>query len=186
MPNFKDLSGQKFNRVTAHWPAGIKTSGKIYWLCSCECGTIFTTQGSNVSRGKAKSCGCLQREKAALTGGSRKMPNGESCFNALFRKYGIEASRRNLIFSLSREEFRTLLTSNCHYCGRLPQQVYKTSGTSSQYIYNGVDRIENSKGYDSSNVLPCCKICNFMKMKLSYRDFLDACRAVTTLRGLAA
>jgi hypothetical protein len=40
------------------------------------------------------------------------------------------------------------------------------------YYYNGLDRIDSSKGYTRDNVEPCCVICNTMKWTLSKKDFL--------------
>ena len=33
-----------------------------YWLCECDCGNLTTVSGSNLRRGKTKSCGCLAKE----------------------------------------------------------------------------------------------------------------------------
>jgi len=46
----------------------------------------------------------------------------------------------------------------------------------SPYIYNGLDRIDNEKGYLLDNVTPCCKICNQAKHALSLDDFLAWCQ----------
>jgi len=40
-------------------------------------------------------------------------------------------------------------------------------------IYNGIDRLDSSKGHVIDNVVPCCKWCNYAKRERSYKDFLD-------------
>lgn len=67
MPAFKDLTGQRFGRLTVLSraedyisPAGKKT---VRWLCRCDCGNEVTVLRSQLTRGTA-SCGCLQREAA--------------------------------------------------------------------------------------------------------------------------
>jgi hypothetical protein len=41
------------------------------------------------------------------------------------------------------------------------------------YTYNGLDRVNNSKGYTRTNVVPCCIICNNAKRTLSLSEFLE-------------
>lgn len=59
MPKLKDLSGQRFGRLTP--TTYDKESGK--WRCSCRCGNeTYQTPQSLVS-GIVKSCGCYNRDK---------------------------------------------------------------------------------------------------------------------------
>ena len=72
------------------------------------------------------------------------------------------AVMRNLPFALSIEEYETIITSSCKYCGHKDDN---------EAI--GVDRINSLRGYDMTNVVPCCKICNMMKNDLSIDVFLS-------------
>ena len=38
------------------------SKGEIIWKCQCECGKIVELNGSEVRRGKTKSCGCKRYE----------------------------------------------------------------------------------------------------------------------------
>jgi hypothetical protein len=38
---------------------------------------------------------------------------------------------------------------------------------------NGLDRVDNARGYESGNVVPCCDPCNRMKGTLSREAFLE-------------
>jgi hypothetical protein len=61
MGQFKDITGQKFNRLTAL--SRSENRGKtVYWLCECECGAIKEVAGASLRCGKTKSCGCLNVE----------------------------------------------------------------------------------------------------------------------------
>ena len=39
------------------------------------------------------------------------------------------------------------------------------------FIYNGIDRKNNGKGYTEDNIVSCCKQCNFAKRNMSYKEF---------------
>jgi hypothetical protein len=63
-----ELQGKKFNRLTvieeSHYDARQK---KRYWLCRCDCGTETRVGTNSLTSGNTKSCGCLDREKAAIS-----------------------------------------------------------------------------------------------------------------------
>lgn len=63
MSKLKDLIGQKFNRWTVMERSGKTKLGEATWLCRCECGNFRIVPGSDLRKGKSKSCGCLQRER---------------------------------------------------------------------------------------------------------------------------
>jgi hypothetical protein len=67
MPAFRDLTRQKFGRLTEMSRVENDKHRKARWLCSCECepGKLVIFVGSDLTRGHSKSCGCLQRESAA-------------------------------------------------------------------------------------------------------------------------
>lgn len=65
------------------------------------------------------------------------------------------------------QEIKDLFLSLCTYCAREPDI----------YDVNGLDRIDNTKGYTIDNIVSCCKSCNMMKGKISVTDFIGvACR----------
>lgn len=57
MATLKDLTGQKFSRLTP-----IKYLGSRKWRCKCDCGNIIDVFTNNLTRGNTKSCGCLNKE----------------------------------------------------------------------------------------------------------------------------
>lgn len=59
---FKDLTGQKFNRLTVKKLSG-KIKGKYEWICKCECGNEVTVSAGALIKGNTKSCGCYKRDK---------------------------------------------------------------------------------------------------------------------------
>ena len=67
-------------------------------------------------------------------------------------------------------EVYSVRKSTCHYCGKSPNKPHRKCET---FLYNGLDRVDNSVGYIESNVVPCCYICNKMKGDLSTEVFLE-------------
>lgn len=65
MPNFMDLSGQKFNSLLVIEHAGRNHIGKHIYLCKCDCGKSVILRGEDVKSGNTKSCGCLRSKMVA-------------------------------------------------------------------------------------------------------------------------
>ena len=63
MPACKDLTGQKFNKLTVLRKTDKrKYGGAVVWECKCDCGNIVEEISSNLTRGKVKSCGCAHNK----------------------------------------------------------------------------------------------------------------------------
>lgn len=58
--NFKDLTNQKFGKLTALYPTKDETETRYYWICQCECGNLIRVRGSSLSSGNTQSCGCVK------------------------------------------------------------------------------------------------------------------------------
>lgn len=85
------------------------------------------------------------------------------------RKYEIykhSARIKNLEFNLSFEQFMTLWRKPCSYCQEEIDSI-------------GIDRFDNEIGYILSNIISCCKTCNYMKRELSFEVFLDKCKKIS-------
>lgn len=57
----KDLTGQKFSRLTAIKMVG-KENHRVIWECVCECGNKCKVQSTSLISGNTKSCGCLSKD----------------------------------------------------------------------------------------------------------------------------
>jgi hypothetical protein len=147
-----------------------KPIGKgTWWICRCECGKEKSLSSGNLSSGKSKSCGtCWQRKDT-----------DDIAIHSLFQRYKYTAKKRNIDFSLKKEEFKQLIKSNCFYCNKEPLQIsnvksYKDSKECERiFKYNGIDRKDNLIGYELKNCVPCCKICNTSKSILSIKEWLE-------------
>lgn len=111
---------------------------------------------------------------------------GVTGFNHLYGRYKVKALQRNYSFELTKEEFRGIVTGNCVYCGVAPFQKqgvsYKPKHSDGiehvKFIYNGIDRLNNSMGYAVSNCVPCCKHCNRAKDTRTVEEFKQWVAAV--------
>jgi len=66
MGKFRDLTGQKFFRLTVIRRDEPQPSDRnVFWLCKCECTKITRAAGANLVNGQKLSCGCYQAESAA-------------------------------------------------------------------------------------------------------------------------
>lgn len=62
MPKFKDLTGQRFNRLVVLERAENSRSNQTQWLCKCDCGNTVIVRSSSLINGHTKSCGCYSDE----------------------------------------------------------------------------------------------------------------------------
>jgi hypothetical protein len=170
----RDLVGLKFGKLTVvsrneEYQNSIK-SKSAYWNCKCECDSDKIACGSNLTKGTVRSCGCLRKEVAIAKFKNRSLPVGEAGFNEIYSHYKGNAAKKERIFCLDKEVFRRLLIGNCYYCGSPPSNLQKNN--TGNFIYSGIDRMDNDKGYELSNCVSCCYICNKAKMNMNSDIFL--------------
>lgn len=100
---------------------------------------------------------------------------GQAAKNLLILSYKRTAKTKGLKFCLKTDEFFIITKQNCTYCGCLPNKKvsssWKNRKINGDYIYNGLDRLDNNKGYILSNVVPCCSLCNYLKRNLTVKQF---------------
>ena len=146
-----------------------KATPYVDYVCKCECGNIVKTKGKFLRGGNNKSCGCLKKDTKG--GRKNKLKNGNSSRNMVIGTYKYDARARQLEFNLSNEDLDVLFASNCYYCGSVPSN--RLSHGASVFIYTGVDRVDNSKGYSEENCVPACMRCNKAKLAMTLDNFLD-------------
>jgi hypothetical protein len=73
MPRIKDLTGQRFNKLTAVSDSGIRSSNRsIKWNCVCDCGNFVQVESGVLLGRRQQSCGCIMK------GVARHMKHGHS------------------------------------------------------------------------------------------------------------
>lgn len=159
-----DETGNRYGKLVVLGRAGTR-SRYAAWLCQCDCGNQTTVTATHLRRGMTRSCGCL----------SNKLPSGEAAFNSMFSKMKRDAKRRGYDWLLSKEFVKHITSSICYYCGCEPSQKASRNhpDLNGEYYFNGLDRIDNTIGYIESNVVPCCKHCNYAKAGRTQQEFYD-------------
>ena len=157
---FIDLTGQRHGRLTVLNRTENGNRGQTRWLCRCDCGGEKTIQADHIRSGHTRSCGCLRRE---VTRKRRSLPKGLAAFNGLVATMKVGAKKRGHEWQLTKEQVRHLTKQPCHYCGVEPLQSIGDGFRNGAYIYNGIDRVDNTKGYVIDNVVACCFDCNRSK-----------------------
>ncbi len=152
-------------------------SGAIhhYWKCRCKCGNSTVVFGSNLSKTThTRSCGCLPKQTA------------EGVLGRVLSLYRSSANQRGIAFELTREQALELFQSCCYYCGTEHSNTARTYHTTEglRVPYNGIDRVDNTKGYVEGNVVTCCSPCNMAKREMTAQEYVELCRRVAAHRGV--
>jgi hypothetical protein len=93
--------------------------------------------------------------------------------SSTYSVYQYNAWKKNINFELDELGHRNLCSGNCVYCGRQPTKNLK----------NGIDRLNNNLGYVTGNMVSCCPRCNYMKLKISWVEFIIHCSRVGSYSG---
>lgn len=75
-----------------------------------------------------------------------------------FKKSMKHAKERGIDWNLSFKDFINISNQPCYYCSNKFCKPVE--------VGSGLDRLDNSRGYESSNVVPCGKNCNTLRSNL--------------------
>jgi len=175
--------GDRFGMLTAVKYVGMSSESNrkdskrfAVWLFKCDCGghvehsSRYVKYRSKV--GQRLHCGCSPTNKKSDYGARNK----------IIRGYIESARNRGLVFELTEDQMINLFAGNCAYCGREPSQVSRSGVKLMPFVYNGIDRVDNSLGYLPSNVVSCCKWCNYAKLKMGDAEFAEWLERITDYR----
>ena len=161
----KDLTNKKFGKLTlieiikkGEEP---KENAGRYWKCLCDCGNIKNIPVRCFHLKKyTRSCGCLRKQ---LNPNRFHKNAGEAIRNSIIRVYKSNSKNGGHVFSLTLKEIESLFKGNCFYCRCPPRSIRNDFRNYGSYVYNGIDRKDNSKGYFLDNCVSCCWDCNRRK-----------------------
>ena len=75
----------------------------------------------------------------------------------------------NINFELTKEQFEEIIIKPCYYC-----EIIQDKG------FNGIDRMDSSRGYEQDNCVSCCDECNTMKGALDNSTFIRRAEHILT------
>jgi len=175
----KILVGKKFGKLLAIKQEMKEQKGRIrsYHLCRCDCGKERWVLTQSLHLGHTKTCG--DPTTCAIYG---QKADPESHLRSRYSHYKKGASSRNYSFDLTYEEFKHLVLQNCWYCGSAPvirnRVSYRTGRNKLMIPNNGIDRVDNSQGYNVLNSVACCSACNRAKNTMTKQEFIDLANAI--------
>ena len=146
---------------------------KRMWLCKCDCGNMTEANTGSLTCDKKKSCGCLTSTKSAENSikSRYKIVKQDAGYRSIYSSYKLNAKSRKFDFNIDFDYAVSIMKSDCHYCGIEPSNTYMKSYYNA--IYNGIDRVDNTKGYEMDNIVSCCKMCNIAKNNNTEEYFLQ-------------
>ena len=163
--------GQKFGKWTTisfhNYKELNEKVGK--WKCICDCGYEKFIRAANLV-GKYTSM-CKTCSNKINTQVNLK-PDKGACKTKILIQIKRQASSRNLEMLLTDSEILEITSKNCFYCKKEPFNNAKSSN-GDFILFNGIDRVNNLKGYTNENTVPCCKYCNISKLDLSLNDWMQ-------------
>lgn len=162
-----DLTGQKFGSLLVVERAQNR-GGTTMWRCVHDNGEEWVVAGTKLRSGHTTGARATQR--------ARKRGYGEAAKNAALVAHRSNARRRGLEDRLTDAQVFEIHRSCCAYCGTPPSNF--KSAYHGGYRYNGIDRVDNTKGYLPNNCVPCCAQCNIAKGTKTTREFFLHCLAV--------
>lgn len=189
MHSIIDRTGQRFGKlfvVKAVIPSlGRKNRGGV-WRCQCDCGKIKDIPGYTLLN--IQSCGCIHLENTRKAGKLRRKYK-EVTINAQYKGHRdqCKCNKNKKRIPLPRDIWEKIVFEPCHYCGQIDT---RNIANTAFYVWtwgkasdedkpkydvqmNGVDRINSDIGYEPNNCVPCCIVCNRMKMALTVEQFVQ-------------
>lgn len=153
--NFKDITGQRFGRLTAIRYSHTGKENRAVWLCKCDCGRYVAVPGKSLRTGNTTSCGCLNIENSTERIVKFNTKHGKA-HTRLFRVWASMMTRCNNPNATNYrdyggrgirvcEEWET--DFNAFYTWAI-ENGYKDDAKRGIYT---VDRIDNDKGYSPEN-----------------------------------
>lgn len=175
MASKDNLIGQQFGKlkviekVANTQFSSSRPSGRSTYLCHCSCGIMnVIVIARSLKNGDIRSCGCDDKHTLYHP----RISSARTIWKMTYKD------------GMSFEDFYDLSQMNCFYCGDKPNNLanpfkYRKSNVSQysidngDFIYNGLDRIDQNLLHTKENCLPCCWPCNDCKGTFSRNAFIE-------------
>jgi len=128
----------------------------------------------NFMKGGVSDVVFINRMEHILT--NKKLVNGQLYPECFTNHYGLRYSdykyralnKKNIEFIITNEDYENIVQQECYLCGKETDMNHQ----------NGIDRVNNTRGYILGNIQPCCGECNYMKKEFELNEFLEKAKMI--------
>ena len=116
----KDITGQKFGRLTALYRLHNYHKKDAHWLCVCKCGNLKEIRLDHLQNGNTQSCECLAKEATSKRSLKHKRCNTRlyhiwtsmkrRCYNKTAKEYKYYGARGIAVCSEWKDDFMSFYT----------------------------------------------------------------------------
>jgi hypothetical protein len=149
---------------------------KIYYKTCTKCNIKFelNKENFNVANKNIDGFTCLCKtckkaiDKEHREKNREKIKEYQRSPRYVYIQIKASAKRRKIPFLLDEDYYiKNLAFKPCFYCG-------------SDNTKHWIDRVDNDHaiGYTEKNSVPCCQLCNRMKMDLDFSLFIEQCKKI--------
>lgn len=152
MAKFRDLTGQRFGRLTVIGISKKVQSGKrerYYWKCKCECGKFHEVRTDALTSGNVQSCGCLHKEQAI-----KNVSSHHSHKQSGSRLYWIWQAMKDRCLNKNNKNYSRYGGRGITICDEWKDDFANFYEWALKNGYRDtltIDRIDNNKGYFPDN-----------------------------------
>jgi hypothetical protein len=141
------MIGRRFGRVVVLSGPMLRKDNAV-WRTRCDCGAEFDAYGSNLRRGKTKSCGCLQKELL-----SDRRTHGDSIKGRWATEYRIYAGMLQRCENTNTLAFKWYGARGIKVCDRWRESYenFLEDMGRRPTLAHSIDRINNDGNYEPGN-----------------------------------